>query len=359
VVSSRIRRIGLAWLVAVLLGCAPDTQKTGTASSQAAVADIQVADPKPYPFMFVAYGDMRFAENTSYVGKTIANPTARQQVIDQITVEAPAFLVSTGDFVFRGFHAEDWTYFDKAIQPLRDRGTPIYPVIGNHEVGPFPNLWGPKVFKEIENETHENIAARGLKNYFKQFPAISQKRWYSVRYANCYFLILDSELADDPSNAAQDQWLKTQLGSIPADVDYVFVALHRPPYTALTDAVHKPGPRLVALAKMLEAREPGRHAHITVIAGHVHNYERYRHNGVDYIVSGGGGAAQVKFTRAADDLYPQNPLYVKNDRADEDQYHYCVFTVDHAKLSFRMMKVVAKGSSVMFQPRDAFEIPAN
>jgi acid phosphatase type 7 len=362
VVFGRIRRIGLACILVVLFGCSPDTQKAGVTSSpapQAALADIQVNDPKPYPFKFVAYGDMRFAENASYAGKTIANPAARQQVIDQIVMEAPAFLVSTGDFVFRGFHADDWTYFDKATQALRDRGTPIYPAIGNHEVGPFPNLWGPKVFKEIETDTHEHVAARGLKNYFRQFPSISQKRWYSVRYANCYFLVLDSELADDASNTAQDQWIKSQLDSIPADVDYVFVALHRPPYTALTDAVHKPGPRLVALAKMLEARRPAGRAHIIVIAGHVHNYERYRHNGVDYIVSGGGGAAQVKFTRAADDLYPQNSLYGKNDPPGEDQYHYCVFTVDHAKLSFRMMKLVANGSSVTLQARDRFEIPAN
>ena len=362
VVSGRIRRMGLVWIVVALWGWSPDTQKPGATPSPAApeaFADIQIADPKPYPFRFVAYGDMRSAENASYAGRTIANATARQQVIDQIGAEAPAFVVSTGDFVFRGFHTEDWTYFDKVIQPLRDRGIPIYPAIGNHEVGPFPNLWGPKVFKEIENDTHQHIAARGLKNYYKQFPAISQKRWYSVQYANCYFLILDSELMDDASNAAQDQWLKTQLDSIPAGIDYVFVTLLRAPYTAFTDPVHRPGPRQLALARMLEARQPGNHAHIIVISGHVHNYERYQHNGVDYVVSGGGGAAQDKFKRAADDLYPHNTLYGKNDRADEDQYHYCVFTVDHAKLSFRMMKLVAKGSSVTFEPRDGFQIPPN
>ena len=70
-------------------------------------------------------------------------------------------------------------------------------------------------------------------------------------------------------------------------------------------------------------------------------------------------AAQDKFKRAADDLYPHNTLYGKNDPADEDQYHYCVFVVDHARLSFRMMKLVANGSSVTSQPRDGFEIPAN
>lgn len=363
--------IWLACVVVVSCGCIQDasqnTKKADSASPQnvnAVVADIQINDPKPYPFKFVAYGDMRFAERQSYAGIVIANANARQQVIDQIGAEAPAFLVSTGDFVFRGFHAEDWTYFDRAIKPLRDRGIQIFPAIGNHEVGPFPNLWGPAVFKEIEKDTERHIASRGLENYYKEFPNISYKPWYSVRYANCYFLILDSELADDQSNAAsaqeqvqeqvQDQWIRTQLDSIPSDVDYVFVALHRPPYTALTDAVHKPRPTQIALSKLVEARQQNSRAHIIVIAGHVHNYERFQHNGVAYIVSGGGGAAPVKFTRAADDLYPQNALFGKNDPANEDQYHYCVFTVDHSKLNFQMMKLVSKANTVSFEPRDSF-----
>jgi len=355
--------IWLACVLAVVCGCTTRSQKADSASPQnanAAVADIQINDPKPYPFKFVAYGDMRFAEHQSYAGKVIADAKARQQVIDQIGNEAPAFLVSTGDFVFRGFHAEDWTYFDRAIKPLRDRGTQIFPAIGNHEVGPFPNLWGPAALKGIERLPQRLIASRGLDNYYKEFPNIFHKPWYSVRYANCYFLILDSELADGESNAAsaqeqaQDQWIRTQLDSIPPDVDYVFVALHRPPYTALTDAVHKPRPMQIALSKLVEARQQNSRAHIIVIAGHVHNYERYQHNGVAYIVSGGGGAAPVKFTRAADDLYPQNPLFGKNDPANEDQYHYCVFTVDHSKLSFQMMKLVSKANGASFEARDSF-----
>lgn len=357
--------IWLVCVVAVLCGCTPkanqDTKKADSASPQnpnAAVADIQINDPKPYPFTFVAYGDMRFAKRQSYFGKVIADAKARQQVIDQIGNEAPAFLVSTGDFVFRGFKAKDWTYFDRAIKPLRDRGTQIFPAIGNHEVGPLPILWGRAAFQELGNDIAKPFTSRGLDNYYKEFPNISHKPWYSVRYANCYFLILDSELADGQSNAAQeqaqDQWIRTQLDSIPADVDYVFVALHRPPYTALTDSVHRPRPMQIALSKLVEARQQNSRAHIIVIAGHVHNYERYQHNGVAYIVSGGGGAAPAKFTRAPDDLYPQNPLFGKSDPAGEDQYHYCVFTVDHSKLSFQMMKLVSKANGVSFEARDSF-----
>jgi acid phosphatase type 7 len=360
-VLARTSQIRLICVIVLLLGCNRGAQTEGTAAPPPparGVADIAVSDPKPYPFRFVAYGDMRFAESESY-GQVIANSKFRQEIIDQIVIESPAFLIGTGDFVFRGFHAEDWGYFHKAFQPLRDRGVLIFPAIGNHEVGPFPQLkkskFGP--FQEIENMAKEEIASRGLENYYKEFPSIPKNPWYSVRYANCYFLILDSDLKDDKSDADQLQWITAQLNSIPSEIDYIFVALHRPPYTALTDAVHNPLPPQVALSQLLEARQPGIRAHIIVVAGHVHNYERYQHGGVDYIVSGGGGAAPAKIVpRNTNDLYPKNALYGKNDPVDADQYHYCLFTVDRSNLKFQMMKLVSKGQGATFEPRDSFEV---
>jgi predicted MPP superfamily phosphohydrolase len=357
----------IACIVALLLGCNRGVQNKEAAPSAhtaGGIADIEVGDPKPYPFRFVAYGDMRFAELESY-GKVIANAKARQEIIDQIANESPAFLVATGDFVFRGFHAEDWSHFDKAIQPLRDRGVRIFPAIGNHEVGPFPPLSSnSNPFQEIESETKEKVAARGLENYYREFSSIPKNPWYSVRYANCYFLILDSELDDEKSNAAQEQWITAQLKSMPSEIDHIFVVLHRPPYTAFTDAVHKPQPPQVALAQLVERHQQGSRAHIIVVAGHVHNYERYQRGRVDYIVSGGGGAEPVRFAdsgtegthRATDDLYSKNALYGKTDSASADQYHYCLFTVDHLKLKFQMMKLVSKGLGFAFEPRDSFEV---
>jgi hypothetical protein len=357
---------GLACVLAVLCGCTTRAQKANAAFSQnvnAAVADIQINDPKPYPFKFVAYGDLRFAEHESYV-VPIANAKARQQVIDQIGREAPAFLVATGDFVFRGFHAEDWTYFDRAIKPLRDRGIQIFPAIGNHEVGPFSmGRWGPEALQEIEKDTDQHIASRGLENYYKEFPNISHKPWYSVRYANCYFLMLDSETEDDQTIAAQEKWISDQLDAMPSDIDYIFAAMHRAPHTAptkLNDTVHMPRKMETDLSQLLEKRQKTTRARIIVISGHVHNYQRFLHGDVTYIVSGGGGAEPAKFVphRADDDLYPKNLLYGKDDPADEDQFHYCLFTVDHSKLAFQMMKLVGKENNVAFEPRDSFAVDA-
>jgi hypothetical protein len=110
---------------------------------------------------------------------------------------------------------------------------------------------------------------------------------------------------------------------------------------------------------LLEQRQKTTRARIIVISGHVHNYQRFRRQDVNYIVSGGGGAEPAKFPgRAQDDLYPQNSLYGKSDPADEDQFHYCLFTVDHTRLTFQMMKLVGKGNSVTFEPRDSFALGA-
>ena len=361
--------IWLTCVVAASLGCNRDnasSPQSGRAVAQPAntqIADTQIGNPASFPFKFVAYGDMRFAEHASYL-VPIANEEARQQVIDQIAKEAPPLLVVTGDFVFRGFHDEDWTHFDQAIKPLKDRGTLIFPAIGNHEVGPFPaaKIWGPKFFREIEGLAKKEVASRGLKNYYKQFPGISNKPWYWVRYANCYFLMLDSEIEDMQTITAQEQWINTRLDAMPSDIDYIFVAMHRAPYTALTgpnDTVHTPQPQQTRLRALLEQRQKTTRARIIVISGHVHNYERFRHQDVNYIVSGGGGAEPAKFpSRAPDDLYPQNPQYGKSDPADEDQFHYCLFTVDHTRLAFQMMKLVGKGNSVTFEPRDSFTLDA-
>jgi len=369
--SARALQIWFTCVVAALLGCAWDANKTDSASSQQGsravsqpagtqVADTQISNPAAYPFKFVAYGDMRFTEPKSIIGRVVANERARQQVIDQIGKEAPPFLVVTGDFVFRGFHREDWDAFDQAFRPLRDRGTLIFPAIGNHEVGPFKTkTFGVEYFQEIENMAKEEVASLGLKNYYKQFPGISNKPWYWVRYANCYFLMLDSEVEDMPTIAAQEHWINAQLDAMPAGIDYIFVAMHRAPYTALTgpnDDVHTPQPMQTRLSALLEKRQKTTRARVIVISGHVHNYERFKQNDVMYIVSGGGGAKPAKFSPHRDpgDLYPQNPLYGKSDPADEDQYHYCVFTVDHSKLTFQMMKLVSKANSVSFEPRDSF-----
>ena len=82
-----------------------------------------------------------------------------------------------------------------------------------------------------------------------------------------------------------------------------------------------------------------------MIAGHVHNYERYEHAGIMYIVSGGGGATPYLPVRHPHDFY----------RETGPTYHYCQFTVDRDRLKFQMYKLEMDGGKARWEVKDSFE----
>jgi len=89
-------------------------------------------------------------------------------------------------------------------------------------------------------------------------------------------------------------------------------------------------------------------ARIIVLAGHVHNYERYKRNGVTYLVSGGGGATPYMVPRSADDFY----------RDAGPTYHICTFTLNHNELRFQMLKLSLSGRKANWAVRDSFVLEA-
>jgi hypothetical protein len=144
----------------------------------------------------------------------------------------------------------------------------------------------------------------------------------------------------------QGDWLASKLDHLPADVDFVFLVMHYPPYTSSSDAKmfgggHSARSTEQALAKMLEARQQRAVVRFVVFAGHVHNYERHEHGGVTYFVTGGGGAHAYPVERAPGDLYPDNRI----------NYHYLLAEVDRGKLKITMNRLeLTDGKAVWTQP---------
>jgi hypothetical protein len=136
------------------------------------------------------------------------------------------------------------------------------------------------------------------------------------------------------------------LDTVPADVDFVFLVLHHPPYTSSSDAKkfgggHSARSPEQTLAKMLEGRQPNMRARIVVLASHVHNYERHEHGGITYFVTGGGGAHAYPIERG-----PNDPFQSK-----EVNYHYLLVEVDRGKLKITMNRLdLAIGKTVWTQP---------
>ena len=333
--SATIATAAALVLLVLMLGSRP----LWTQSIAGGGAAIQ-SQPRGFPFTFVGYGDIRF---TDPANRDASDPERRQALVRQIAADKPDFVLITGDLVYVGSNAADWRRFDRETESLRQAGVRIVPVLGNHDVrGGEP----------------------ALDNYFRRFPELQTRqvtvnghnislaqpqRWYSMHYGNCLFLILDSDTDHSPASA-QGQWLKTELADVPRDVDFVFVAMHHPPYTQSSEEMggHSARPDEQPLAQMLEQRQSTLRAHIIAIAGHVHNYERYQHGGVTYIVSGGGGATPYKVRRNPNDFY----------REDGPTYHYCTFTVDHGKLSAQMHKLEMQDGQPHFRVADSFELRA-
>jgi Icc-related predicted phosphoesterase len=283
-------------------------------------------DPSGYPFHFDAYGDIRFNDRDAHA----SDPVRRKAIVDAIAHQGPKpdFVTISGDLVLDGSNSSDWAVYDRETAPMRDSGIKIYPALGNHDVRGGP---------------------AALANYFEHFPELDNHRWYTLSYGNCFFIMMDSNSDDEPGST-QGNWIATQLEHIPPGVDFIFVMTHHPEYTDSSDSAlgggHSARPMEQSLAHMLESKQATMKAKIIAIGGHVHNYERFEHGGVTYIVSGGGGATPYLFPRSAAAQYKElGPTY-----------HYISFTVDHGKLSAKMHKLEMDGEKPKWDVADKFEI---
>ena len=304
-------------------------KKNDAAKASADTPAAIVGNPKSYPFTFAAYGDIRFTDPTNH---TSTDPERRHAIIAQLATDKPDFVVINGDIVLDGSVANDWTVMDEELKPLRDAGVKIFPALGNHDV---------------------RGGAPALASYFGRFPEVKPQRWYSLEYGNCLFLILDSDAPHQPGSP-QGDWIANRLGHVPGDVDFVILAMHHPPYTKSSEHFmgmggHSARPEEQQLAQLLETKQKTLRARIIAIAGHVHNYERYEHGGVTYIVSGGGGATPYMINRGPDDFY----------REPGPTYHYCTFKVDHGKLSFEMHKLEMPQGEPKWTVGDKFEMASS
>lgn len=273
------------------------------------------------PFNFVAFGDTRFHDPKD---TETANPTARTALVQAIAETNPAFICITGDIVYNGNDPNDWKVWDSETSIWRERKIRVYPALGNHDLHGDP--------------------AVALGNYFQRFPDLKNSRYYSVRASNSLMLVLDSSL--DEIAGPQGQWLSSKLDHVPADVDFVFIMDHHPPYTSSSDAKlygggHSARAPEQALAKMLEERQAHARYRIVFLSGHIHNYERHEKGGVTYFVSGGGGAHAYPIPRAPDDLF----------QSKEVNYHYLMISVDHQQLMVTMNRLnLTTGKAVWTQP---------
>jgi len=283
----------------------------------------------PKKLHLIAYGDIRFMDTRE---KDASHPAERQAIVAKIAEEKPDALLISGDIPYRGAFKMDWEVMHAETKIWRDEKLRIYPALGNHELA------------RGEKE--------GLENFWAEFPELNGKRWYSVEFGNVYIIALDSDTAEDPASP-QRRWLEAQLSHLPKTSNFVILFDHHPPYTG-SDNQHGHAARMgeMELGKYLQDTQAKIPQKILMISGHVHQYERFEHGGVTFIVSGGGGAQPYLYPPSKDDKY---------GHTQEPNFHYMDITVDGHDLQAKMMKLMSIGADGKgtFEEKDRVELKAD
>ncbi len=264
-----------------LSGLAADTSYVYRVTSGEAVSEVGnfvTAPSAGRSFRFVVYGDSR------------SFPETHAQVVQGILDSGPEFVLHTGDIVSIGREHTLWDseFFAPTRQMLLT--TPMVPVPGNHEYNGTGPLW-----------------------YFYYFDRPYGTPWFAMTYGNTRLVGLDTDLSLAPGSP-QQEWLLEELTSAAwANATWRIVVFHHPPFTAT--AGHSDNPTVVSqLVPLLES-----YGADIAFQGHSHAYERYRHNGVHYIVTGGGGGPLY-------DLVPDVTPPVR--LAGRSAYHHCIIDIN-------------------------------
>jgi len=312
------------------------------AAAAAPVASSAPPDTKPtivlkqfaagQPMRMIAYGDMRFTDPSVTKG---TNPRVRRWLAQKIGAERPQTLLLTGDMPYVGDNKDDWAQFQRETASWKAAGFPVLPAIGNHEI----YYDHPK----------------GISNYLDNFPVIERHRYYTALMGSVEVLSLDMTQSVGP-RSEQGRWYAAQLEHIPPQVEFLIILHHLPWMADAQSQLVASLPSKDALYQrgILEAHLPRIHARVLVFSGHIHNYERFERRGVQYIITGGGGAVPYPILfRGSADLYRDTGFPV---------YHYLTLEVHDHMLQGVMWKVIdpdAAEDKMNVEAKDNFVVRAN
>jgi len=228
-------------------------------------------------FRLAAYGDSR------------SNPPVHAEIVRRMAAYEPEIVLHTGDLVADGTKREHWKpQFFEPLDPLAG-DVPVVPSIGNHEKD------------------------SGL--YYDYFNLPSKTGWFSYRWANVHFIVLDSQKELKP-DSAQTKWLEAELRT--PDADWRIVFCHYPMFSCHPT-------RDINENRWVWQDLFDRHGVDLVLTGHDHYYHRTHRigrawnpgcEGVYHITTAGGGAS----------LYPvEEKVYTA---FAQSVHHFMVIDID-------------------------------
>lgn len=281
------------------------------------------------PAHIIAYGDSRFTDPAVTTG---TNPRIRAWLAARMGELHPQVLLLTGDTPYTGAKAGDWKDFHQETASWRRAHILVLPTVGNHEV-------------------YGGIR-QGIANYMAAFPDIAGHRYYSALLGDVEVISLDCNLAASGS-AEQARWFAGQLDHLPAPVDFLLILYHVPWMNDRQTQVFLdlPSKDALQLRGILEQRIGRIRARVVVFNGHIHNYERFERMGVEYVVTGGGGAQPYPLLyRGKADLYRDTGFPV---------YNYVDIEIANRQLHATMWKIAdPNAAKFTVEAKDEFTLTA-
>lgn len=218
------------------------------------------------PFKFGLIADTQYANRPMRIGRYYRNALKKTQHCMEVFVqEKVAFCVHLGDIIDWPNQVENGCEALETILPvLNSIGTPMYYVIGNHDLASVPCDIIQK-YLHMEND----------------------RTWYSFDYEGIHFITLDCNFDSDekwyrPDNSEWDQcyipakelaWLKNDLHNTSAKTVVVFVH-------ALLDNLDNP--HVIRNAESVRALLEKSGKQIVVFQGHMHCGHESETNGIGY-----------------------------------------------------------------------------
>lgn len=229
-------------------------------------------------FSLAVFGDCQGTDNPF----TSLRPTyfVFNNLLDSINTRLPLATIILGDMVVSG-RAYHYFRFRRQLDRLR---TPVYPVIGNHDI----KYNGRALFAKIFGPTY-----------------------YSFCIGSNTFIFLDN--AAGSLDSRQWDWLETQLKNNQGQRLYIF--LHQPLFDP------RPG-QAYAMNDQAQAKKLKdlftRAAVTAVFASHLHGYYSAVQDQVSYFITGGGGSTLT---------------------SPQDYYHYLLLHIDHERFNVEIVKI--------------------
>jgi predicted MPP superfamily phosphohydrolase len=259
-----------------------------------------------------------FASDTQaplFVEKAIYKPNhnekATEMIFNDINVRHPSGLFILGDVVSLGFENKKWQQVDTYLKTLRSNGIPVYAALGNHEL--------------MIN------ADKGEKRFQSRFP-MHKPSGYVETIDSVAVILLNSNFTKMKPAAIkkQDTWYKNTLHQLDSDasVKFVIVGCHHSPYTNSRVVSPSLAVQQKFVAPFLRSKKCA-----LFLSGHSHNFERFKVEGKQFLVIGGGGGIH-------------QPLYTDKQKTPDisgsykPMFHYIEVTrlQDSLQISSRQLK---------------------